>query len=787
MKTTSFALCVLLFSLMPKTGFAKPADFTSTIQPFFARYCSRCHNEKQQEGEFRLDTLPRNFTDESIAQRWDEVIFRMNSGEMPPKDEPLPKSEELGRVVDWLSARVSEGRAARMAKGGPVSHYRLSRDEYANTVGDLLGVRFDVHMPGVFNEDPRWHGFDRIGSMLSLAPSHVERYIKAAETVLGRAFANSPPKVRKRRYEPGFLKINRKDTDTRYRWIYYPGRVGPHIHTEAQGAQVRVRIQLSGLQPFGDRAPHLTVWDFVLKRSVFDEDIVTAEDRPVIVEFVTMSPSFQIMNDTKGHFARHTLSMTSSVLISSRDRRGRRPTGYMMFDDDGRPIYPLLLIDWIEYETVATGEADLKKREGLVPATEGDPAETHECIKQFATRAWRRPATDIEVTRYLKIVEDELAAGASFQAAYRAAMVGILSSKNFYYITEGSTTDQRNHLNGWELASRLSYFLWSSMPDNELLAAARNGTLRKPDQLRIQLNRMLGAEKIRRLSDSFPKQWLQLHRVGMFPPDPGLYPDYDKWLERSMVLETTNFFSEVFSRNLSIREFLISDWTMVNPRLALHYRMPELTTSGFQRVLLKPEYRRGGVLTQASILSLTSDGTRHRPVHRGVWISEAIFGRTPPSPPPNVEPLAPTPSNKPKATLRQQLEAHTTHTVCASCHRKIDPLGFALDNYNAIGQWRTVERVRGGQGENPPVVSGGELPDSRKFNSPEEFKQLLAQDIHRFAEAFIEQLATYALRRVMTIDDRDQIKAIVAASKKDDFRIRTVIENLVTSELFQKR
>jgi hypothetical protein len=243
----------------------------------------------------------------------------------------------------------------------------------------------------------------------------------------------------------------------------------------------------------------------------------------------------------------------------------------------------------------------------------------------------------------------------------------------------------------------------------------------------------------------------------------------------------------VLRGDLSIREFLVSDWTLLNPRLALHYGLPPMAEPGFRKVALKPESGRGGLLTHASVLSLTSDGTRHRPVHRGVWVSEAVFGRTPPPPPPNVEPLAPTPSDRPKATIRQQLEAHTTHAICASCHAKIDPLGFAFDNFDAIGRWRTEELVLGGQGANPPVDPSGRMPDGREFRSVADFKLLLAQDLDRFAEAFVEQLATYALRRVMTVDDRPRIREIAAASRPDGYPLRAVIEQFVLSDLFQQR
>lgn len=254
-----------------------------------------------------------------------------------------------------------------------------------------------------------------------------------------------------------------------------------------------------------------------------------------------------------------------------------------------------------------------------------------------------------------------------------------------------------------------------------------------------------------------------------------------------MVMESTAFFAEVFDKNLSIREFIHSDWTMMNSRLALHYQMPPMKDPGLQRVALKPEDHRGGLLTHAGVLMLTSDGTRHRPVHRGVWVSETIFAKTPPPPPPNVEPLEPTPLNKPKATVRMQLEAHATHAVCASCHQRIDPLGFAFDNFDAIGRWRTEEVMKTGQGANPPVNASGIMVDGRAYKDSLEFKQLLLKDVDRFAEAFVEQLATFALRRAMTVDDIDQIRAIALSARKNDYQIKSVIENLVCSELFQKR
>jgi mono/diheme cytochrome c family protein len=780
---------------------AQPADPQKQVVSFFNTYCSRCHDEKTQKGKFRLDTLSREFGDQAVAQRWGEVVFRMNSGEMPPKKELQPKAEELGAVVEWITTRIKEGEAARMAKRGPVAFYRLSREEYGYTIQDLLGVHFDVTLPGAMNEDPRWHGFERIGAMLTLSPSHVERYLKAAEIVLDQAFPSQPVAVVKGKNDPNQGKekwLADRGVKGPVRWLFWPaGR--RHVLNITQSGTYRIRIRLSGMRTRDGKSPHLSFWHQQLKRSVLDVDVVAAEDQPKTLEFeLPLSPGgYDLVNEVPPTFSEvgnHTLNvlnLAGNVFTTTKDMRYLNPTGYMLFDDAGNALYATLIVDWIEWEGPLVSDADRKKRENFLPtrldAKPADLKDVHEALKRFAIQAWRRPALDVEIARYVKIVENELKAGENLRSAYRAAQVGVLASKHFYYLEEGLPTKRRDQLTDWELASRLSYFLWSSMPDDELRAAAQAEQLTKPNGLKTQVERMLRHPKIDRFTDSFPRQWLQLHRVGTFPPDPNLYPEFDKWLERSMVLESTNFFAEVFRKNLPLREFLVSDWTMVNPRLAQFYGLPPVDASGFQRVSLKPEDHRGGLLTQASLLMLTSDGTRHRPVHRGVLVSEAIFGKTPPPPPPNVEPLAPTPSNKPKSTIRAQLEAHATHATCASCHRKIDPLGFAFDSYDAIGKWRTEERVGGGSGKNPPVDTSGMLADGRKFQTTRQFQQLLLDDQDRFAEAFIEQLATYALRRVMTIDDARHIRALAEASKKQNYQLRNVIENLVMSELFQKR
>jgi hypothetical protein len=344
----------------------------------------------------------------------------------------------------------------------------------------------------------------------------------------------------------------------------------------------------------------------------------------------------------------------------------------------------------------------------------------------------------------------------------------------------------RERLTDAELATRLSYFLWSSMPDEALVTATNSGAL-AGDGLKQQVDRMLADTKISRFIDDFARQWLQLHRVGMFPPDKKLYPTYDAWLETSMRCEPVEFFREIFDKNLAIDSFISSDWTMANARLCGFYGLPEVKGAGFERIALKPEDRRGGLLTMGAVLGLTSDGTRHRPVHRGVWLSEAFFNKTPPPPPANVDPIEPVPPKSQKVTVRQRLDVHAQNPNCASCHQGIDPYGFAFEQYDAIGQWRTREIVGSGIGEDPLVNPAGAMPDGRPFANASDFKQLLLEDRDKIARAFIEQLCTYGLRRVLTVDDVDDVLAIVEAAKHNQFKVKDIVRAVALSDLMRKR
>ncbi len=788
---------------------AATGDFTQAVQPFLEQHCNRCHDEKVHKGEFRVDNLSSDFIKGGSAAKWAEVMDRISSGEMPPKKEPKPVAAEAAKVVEWLAARLKEGEAARLAKRERVSFHKLTREEYAHTVRDLLGVTFDYADPTGLSEDDTWNGFGRIGSVLSVSPSHVEKYLAAADTVLAEAF---PEAV----VEKGKKAADSKKLGRRLRGIDLRG-VSNQAELEAQGLAdkvrvemwpghdltraspgnipvaglYRMRVQLSGLKPKNGRAPHLAVYAVNLDRMLHEQDVIAPEDKPIIVEFTTHLPAGNVnvrfSNETPGPSNLPRSGRAGNrAFFSTKD--GRLPWQMKLTDEAGEPLYPFLIVDWLEWSGPIAEEGPTFAQREYLPAELGGAREK---LTKLAERAFRRPVSTEEVDRLVKLVESEVKSGEKLESAMKAACQAVLCAKDFLYLVEGrevsGTAGKGGRLTEWDLASRLSYFLWSTMPDEALFAAARSGKLHEPGELRAQVQRMLRDSKAARFAEAFPRDWLQLRSVGMFPPDKKLYPDYDAYLEKCMVGETTAFFREVLRQNLSLREFLDSNWTMLNARLADHYKLPEVTGDQFRRVSLRPEDHRGGLLTHAAILSLTSDGTRHRPVHRGKWVMESILGKSPPPPPANVPAIEPTPATQPKATLRNKLDAHKKNESCAACHAKIDPLGLAFDNYDAIGRWRTEEVVGDGIGANPKVDASGELIDGRKFVDAAEFRKLLVEDLDKFNAAFIEKLATFALRRVMTVDDRDPLASLAKQSKAADYRLVAVVEALVQSELFQKR
>jgi cytochrome c551/c552 len=813
---------------------ASAAHAVEPLAPFLTKHCISCHGPDNQEGELRIDLLSRDFQLGGEAHRWAELIERVNSGEMPPAGEPQPTQDEIAAFVTKLDSLIKEGRAARMAARPAVAHYRLSRKEYQNTVYDLLGVRYDPTQPGELNEDTLWHGYERIGSELSLSPSHVDRFYRAAEVVLDRAFSSTSGEARKVRKTAAQLRygggesqqeaLDRIGNKRPLRYLLFPGRAQTALSpgwfgkTGPQDSGLyKVRIQASGIRPPGGQAAHLSIGkktgasgDTVA--GLIEFDITAPEDNPEVCEFEVLLEmptnldfcvvATDMVDDRKGGAFRGALTNRGGYIFThSSEPLLLNPNAPQMFDGQGNGLFSTVILDWIEWDGPLVTEAEKSRRSGLLPPDDATLEVVAEHLQRFAQRAWRRPVNKNELEDYLQSYQAERDAGEKTVDAYRVAMQGVLTSRHFIYLVEGEPV-ARERLTDWELASRLSYFLWSSMPDEGLFAAAECGSLCTTDlksvdaerrrtetsvALEHEVDRMLTDSRINRFIGDFSRQWLQLHRVGMFPPDKKLFPNYDDWLETSMREEVVEYFREMFAKNLPVEGFIDSDWTMANARLCDFYGLPEPETGGFQRISLKPEHHRGGLLTMGAVLGLTSDGTRHRPVHRGVWLSESIFNKVPPPPPANVDPIEPVPPEGDKITIRQRLAAHAQNASCAACHRNIDPLGFAFDQYDAIGQWRTRERVDGGKGKDPLVDASGVMPDGRDFQDANQFKQLLREDRGRFLRAFIEHLSTYALRRVLTVDDADDIEAIIEEVKNNHYGVRDIVRAVALSELMRKR
>ena len=795
---------VILLCAFGRLCEAEPS-FEKDLQPYLEAQCLRCHGKEKQKGDFRIDELSQD-VGLSDTQHWAEVMERINSGEMPPEDEEdLPTAEENAKIVEWLAARIKEGEAARMAKRDRVSYHRLTREEYVNSVRDLIGVQYDAEDPGGLIEDPEWNGFERLGSVLTLSATHIEKYIKAAETVLAEAYPDEKVEYleastravtmteKRPHYErlkaAGLLdKVRYPLTTSGELYRYSNPYRGPDLKFPGAGVY-EISYTVCGLKPEKGPTPRMQVYEHKLDRVLFEQDIVAPEDKPITVTFRThfpavRGPEIHVINTAGGK--RHPRTNASSRIPFITTEHERAPWQMKITDEQGRARYPVLIIDSVSMRGPIVTEEEQRRRDEYMTSEEGNLEQVRAGLAAMAKRAFRRPLAEGELDTYVDIVEGEIAAGEKFTDAIKSAMIAILCSKSFLFLAEGDQHEDRHKLNDWEIASRLSYMIWSTMPDDALLAAAEQGKLRDRAELQRQLARLLADSRAERFTKSFPAQWLHLRKVGMFPPDNKLYPNYNRHLEKSMIGETQAFFAEVLHEGLTLREFIDSDWTMLNPKLAEFYGIPGVSTHEFQRVSLKPEYNRGGLLTQASILSLTSDGTRHRPVHRGAWLSESIFGKTPPPPPANVDPIEPNPVDSPKATIRMRLNAHTHDLSCSACHRTIDPLGLAFDNYNAIGEWRTHEKVEG-TGDDPLVDSSGQLPDGRKFANAKEFQQLLMADLNAFNNAFVEKLAMYGMRRTLTFDDDDELEEIAKVGSEKDYHVRDILEAFVLSELFQKR
>lgn len=763
--------------------------FDTHIRPFLTRYCASCHSGDKPKGDFRIDTLAPTFTGDASRARWQNVMSRVRSGEMPPKPRPRPPERESQALVDWIGGQVAQGRAVIR---------RLNRVEYENTIRDLLAISLDLKE--LLPPDASAHGFDTSGEAHHTSSFLMERYLEAADRALSAAIANDPqPKSGPKRYslkdERGVkvstenVFLQRDDGLVMFSSSAWNAITVGQFYPPDRG-RYRIRISVQAIQSDGKPVPFRVDAGPMLmgtKNHLVDYFDAPA-DMPKVFEFID---HLEARNHIR--IAPYGLAGAQTVTKSGAEKY----TG------------PGLLVNWVEVEgplhdswppeshrhifgNLVQKPAPVFNNSRRVEVVSSDPgADAEKILRAFARRAFRRSITDADIEPYLELVRSKLAARQSFEKAVRVGLTAILISPDFLFLRE-----KEGKLDNFALASRLSYFLWSTMPDEELLTRAEKGDLAQPRVLREQVERMLKHPKAAALTENFVGQWLGLRDIDFTEPSFLLYPEYDAMLRVAMVKEAELYFTRVLQEDLSLTNFVASDFTFLNQRLAKHYGIAGIEGSGFRRVKLPPESHRGGVLTMAAVLKVTANGTTTSPVVRGAWVLDRILGAPPPKPPPDVGAIEP--DIRGATSIREQLAKHRSVESCASCHVKIDSPGFALENFDVIGGWRTNYRTTGTgktvivDGRRMPYHEGKPVDPSDKFEGIEfanidELKQLMLKDKDRLARAITVKLLSYATGTPPGYSDAAEVDAIVRKLREKNYGLRTLAHEIVQSKLFQTK
>lgn len=776
-------------------------QFNERFRQLLTDHCSECHRGDEPGGDLRLDSLTPDFADSRARKHWTAVVGRLRAGEMPPKDRPRPPEHKVQELIDWLAPRIAEADVAARAAQGRVVLRRLNRVEYENTVRDLLGI--SISLRDQLPQDGSADGFDNAGAAHHTSSFLMERYLEAADMALNAAVCNhpAPPASSSKRYSIKDGHPVRSTTEDVYRFLK-DGEVVCFCSSEwhnvgatqfypQDAGNYRFRISASSIQN-GDQPVtfRVTVSGTRLTGTsgligYFD----ALPDSPTVFEFVRyMEPRTTITMLPYGLAGANTVKQVGGekwdgpgLAVQYIDVEG--PLNEIWPSESHRRIFG-------DMPQKTFGIYNFRDRVEVVSDKPLDDA--GRILKAFARRAFRRNVNDDDIAPYLAVVEERMKNGYTFEAATRAALKGVLVSPEFLFLREVP-----GKLDDFALACRLSYFLWSTMPDEELFALAGQQTLNHPDVLRQQVERMLASPRSAAFTENFVGQWLGLRDIDATEPSHLLYPEFDHLLKVSMIRETELFFEELLKQDLSLTNFVASDFTMLNGRLARHYGIPGVNGWEFHKTHLPPDSHRGGVLTMASVLKVTANGTTTSPVVRGAWVLDRILG-TPPAPPPdNVSALDP--DIRGSTTVREQLAKHRSVESCGSCHRTIDPPGFALESFDCIGGWRENYRVTG-SGETV-VVDGRRMPyhrgrkvdpsdsmaDGRRFENIDQLKQLLLEDRPQLARALTAKLIAYSTGRAPQPSDRNVVDAIVSRIRDKDYGLRSLIHEIVQSEIFQTK
>jgi hypothetical protein len=806
------------------------------VAPLFRQHCHGCHGQEKAKGKLRIDQLNPDFVKGNDGDHWRDVLDRLNFGDMPPAKEPPLKQEDRDLMTGWLT---QEHRRAALAKNLATHFRRLTRREYERTMQDLLGlpIEFGSRLP----EDGRAKdGFRNDGDALRMSPLQYETYLQIADEALAEAIVSGPaPAVHRYRlavgdkhanYEvtplpkpadrPGEsfeydtpkgkafriwnLSMPNRDTDKDRDRVWNPELAPSAIRRFSEAAvplpdrcyafgfhqafrtgETRIKVRAARVAPADGadaaRLPSLTV---AVGSTNFHGVELKTLGEPIVIDHTDFRTyEFRVRMENVSVPNTGPLNDKNAALVAAwNSARAIR--------NETQP--PKLKIEWIEFESPYFETWPPATHTNLLFAKDGlaEPAYAREVVRRFAERAYRRPVPPAEVDRLMNYWTRARAAADTLEDSLRDTLGVVLTSPHFLGLPASRTGQAQERLTEHELASRLSYFLWSTMPDETLLRLADQGKLRDPAVLSAQVRRMTQDPRAWMFIEQFAEQWLELDRLQRVTVHRDSYPDFDDRLAAAMRLETIHYFGEVLRDDLSIFQFLASDFTCVNETLAAHYGLTGVTGPQFRKVKLEDAHQRGGVLTHASILTGLSDGKDGHPVKRGMWVLRNLLDEPPPPPPPNVPELNRDNPDVKKLTIPQALAFHRNSAACMGCHQKIDPWGIAFEEYDAVGNWQrdgvgaSLRKRRTSQ----PIDARAELPTGVKIDGMRELRaELLRSKSDSFRRAMLRKVMAYALGRSLTLSDIGAADALMPALRTREDRLQVLIELIVASEPFQSK
>ena len=822
-------LVFILIAFAAKPGEETPSGFAQEGLPFLKEYCFSCHAGDQPAAELALNSFSDDLSLIENRDVWDRVLDMVATGYMPPSEsEHQPPIEESDAFVAHIEAIFEHADRTAKPDPGRITIRRLNKVEYKNTVRDLLGVDFDPTEN--FPADDVGHGFDNIGDVLTMSPLLMERYLEAAEAIATRVILVEPPPPSKR-YQRGSRLNPRHDDvpDQRFRlldptatetWKSGPFTTSATFFKMFPEEEILYKATLY-IEPDSETAATETDPESETSDTETDNETLIAEtdsQTPVEIALFIQGEALAEVSPPEelarlvgvDPAADNKIKILKTFEITSRNPKKNQTvevlvTGIpniqsagiaMVKPIDGEPSAKLQIRTlWAEgpLDTRPDSQLEILACTPDIPQVE----QTREVLTRLLRSGYRRPPTETEIEQLTQFVGAIQADGAKWEAGIQEAIKVILCSPKFLFRLELDDRPQSPDpypIDEFQLASRLSYFLWSSMPDDELFELAAKNQL--TDNLEAQVKRMLADPKATELARDFGSQWLQIQRIETVTPDPERFPIFGRRLRAAMLKETEFFLESIFREDQSVLDLLDADYTFLNQELANHYGIAdtkgnwmyqEKTVSGgekikgreFRRVAVQGTSR-GGILTHASVLTVTSNPTRTSPVKRGRWVLEQILGTPPPPPPPDVPELEEDKAAATATTLRELLEQHREDPACANCHAKMDPIGFALENYNAIGAFRTKE----GELE---IDTTAELPDGTPLDGIADLKQILKDRKQQFVRCLAEKMLTYALGRGLEYYDRPTIDRIVAQLETEGYRSSVLITEIVKSDPFRLR